>query len=124
MKRSRAVTLALVGLFVWATACHSYKQIEIGELAEHGKVRVTRTGGDRETVHDPRVDADSIKGQVNGKVNRSISLDQVTKLEAVEPYVAGTVFIVLGAVVLAGAIFGVIWCSTQECVSGPLEHSL
>ncbi len=119
MFRNRPVSLALVGLFIWLTACSSYSQIGLAEVADHGKVRVTLTDGERETVRDPWIEADSIRGR-----EAVFALDQVTKLEAVGTNVAGTVFTVFGAVVLAGAIFAFIWCSTHECVSGPLENSL
>jgi len=60
--RNRFVSLLLVGLFVWVTACSSYRQIEVGEVADHGKVRVTLTDGERETIHEPWVEGDSIRG--------------------------------------------------------------
>jgi len=59
--RSRPVSLALVGLFVWVTACTSYRQIEIGEVADHTKVRVTLTDGETETIHEPWVEANSLR---------------------------------------------------------------
>ena len=111
MIRSRPVSLALVGLFVWVTACTSSKQIQLGEVADHGKVRVTTTDGERETVHDPRVEADSIKGRgkmVGGgsrdrvRVPIAIPLDQVVDLEAVGTDEIGTVLTVVG--VFVGAV--------------------
>ena len=78
MYRSRPVSLALVGLFIWLTGCTSYKQIQLSEVSDYGKVRVTRTDGERETFSDPRVEADSIKG----KDSAAISLDQVAEVEA------------------------------------------
>ena len=119
MIRSRPVSLALVGLFVWVTACTSSKQIQLGEVADHGKVRVTTTDGERETVHDPRVEADSIKGRgkmVGGgsrdrvRVPIAIPLDQVVDLEAVGTDEIGTVLTVVGVfvgvvLVLAAVVF-------------------
>ena len=46
MYRNRLVSLVLVGLFVWLTGCSTYTQIAPGEVADHGRVRVTRDGGD------------------------------------------------------------------------------
>ena len=82
MIRSRPVSLALVGLFVWVTACTSSKQIQLGEVADHGKVRVTTTDGERETVHDPRVEADSIKGRARRGGALAVPLQRVLELEA------------------------------------------
>ena len=79
MSRSRPVSLALVGLFVCVTACSTYTQIEIGEVSDHHQVRVTTTDGERETIRDPRVEAESIVGDKA----RAIPLDQVIELEAV-----------------------------------------
>ncbi|MGB5675356.1 MAG: hypothetical protein WBO43_12495 [Gemmatimonadota bacterium] len=103
MYRSRAVSLALVGLFVWVTACTSYKQIEIADVTEHGQVRVTLTDGERETVRDPRVEADSITGlgervrpDVRDRVPLSIALDQVETLEATHVSAVKTVGLAVG----------------------------
>ena len=45
---SRPASLALVGLFIWLTGCTSYKQIQLSEVSDYGKVRVTQTDGERE----------------------------------------------------------------------------
>ena len=49
MLRSRSVSLALVALFVWLTGCTSYSQVEIGDLPQKGKVRVTLNDGERQS---------------------------------------------------------------------------
>jgi len=113
MYRNRPVSLVLVGLFVWVTACTSYTQIELAEVADHGKVRVTLTDGERATIRESRVEADSIKGLAEKNkalgVNQdrapwAIPLDQVAALEAVGTDEVATVFTVLGVVVLVGAV--------------------
>lgn len=111
MKRNRPVSLALVALFLWQTGCTSYKLISVSDVAEHGKVRVTLADGERETLHGPWVDADSIKGQIraggasNQLVDRAIPLEQVAELGALGTNVAGTVTLaVLGAGLLAAVI--------------------
>jgi hypothetical protein len=103
--RSRPVSLALVGLFVWVTACTSYKQIELAEVADHGKVRVTLVDGERETVREPRVEADSIKGfgekvrpDVKDRAPLSISFDQIETLEATHVSAGKTVGLVVGVI--------------------------
>lgn len=111
MIRSHPVLPPLLGLFLSVTACTSYKQIQIGEVADHGKVRVTLADGERETLHGPWVDADSIKGRIRAGrpspqlVDRAIPLDQVAELGAPGTNVAGTVTLaVLGAGLLAAVI--------------------
>jgi len=104
--------LALVGLFIWVTACTSYKQIQLGEIADYGKVRVTTTIGERQTIREPRVEADSIRG----KDAYAIPLDQIAEFEAVSTDEVGTVFTVLGVVVLAGAVvFYFVVCTEEDC---------
>ena len=117
MFRSRAVSLALVALFVWVTACSSYSQIQLSEVADHGKVRVTLIDGERETIHDPWVDADSIKGDDGPPRRRaqSIPLDQVAGVEAVGTNEVGTVFTVLGVGVLMFAAVVAIDCAVEGC---------
>ena len=64
MFRSRPVSLALVGLFVWVTGCTSYRQIALSEINTYEKVRVTTVVGEEETIQYPRIEGDSIRGQV------------------------------------------------------------
>jgi len=115
--RNRPVSLALVGLFVWLTACSTHTQIGIDEIADHGKVRVTRTDGERVTIRDPQVEADSIKGVVKKAgylMPRTIPMDQLAALEAVGTDEAGTVFTVLGVFVGTLLLVGVVTCATSS----------
>ncbi len=100
--------MALVGLFLWVTACTSYKQIELGEVADHGKVRVTLTDGERETIRDPRIVGDLIVG---GGL-KMIPLVQVAELEAVSIDEVGTILTVLAVAVVIGAAVSVIGFAT------------
>jgi hypothetical protein len=109
--RSRTVSLALVGLFVWVTGCSSHTQIELGEVADHGKVRVTLIDGERETIHDPWVEGDSIRSTDAD----AIPLGQVAEFEAVGTDEVGTVFTVLGVSVLALVAFVGIGCAIESC---------
>jgi len=77
--RSRPASLALVGLFVWPTGCSTYTQIEPAEVADHYQVRVTTTDGERQTIKNPRVEAD----RITGENARAIPMDQVAEFEAV-----------------------------------------
>ena len=122
MFRSRPVLLALVGLFVWVTGCRSYSQIELSEVADHGKVRVTLTDGENATIRDPRVEADSIKGLAENNKALGVSqdrapwaipLDQVAALEAVGTDDVGTVFTILGLAALVTVIACAAACEIQ-----------
>ncbi len=120
MYRSRSVSLALVGLFIWVTGCQTYTQIEIGEVADHGKVRVTKTDGERETLRAPRVEADSIKGLgkkvgvgISDRLPLAIPLDSVHELEAVGTNAAGTVLFVIGVVVGSVVAIWAIGCAAS-----------
>ena len=99
------VSLALVGLFVLVTACTSYSQIEIGEVPDHGKVRVTMADGERETIRDPLFVGDTLK---SGDVD--YPMDQVTEVEAVGTNVVGTVAVVVGALVVSFFAVGLAIC--------------
>ena len=100
MFRSRLVSLTLIGLLVWVTGCTSYKQIKLGEVADHEKVRVTTTDGERETVHDPRVETDSIRG----KDSKAIPLDQVSKVQAMRTDWVFTGLFIGGVALVVGLI--------------------
>ena len=121
MFRSRSVSLALIGMFVWLTACTSYKQIQVADVADHKKVRVTTTDGQRETMHNPRVEADSIKGHTNKGVEsadwvaQAIPVQQVVELEAVGTNTASIVLLFIGfaAVIFFGV--AVAACNGFEC---------
>jgi hypothetical protein len=72
------------------TACTSYKQIELVEVAHHDWIQVTTADGKSRDVLDPIVDADSIRGLVQiGRTAAgsrespwSVALDQVTEIKA------------------------------------------
>ena len=111
MFRNRVLSLALFGLFIWVTACSSYKQIELSEVAEYGKVRVTLTGGERETFADPRVEADSLKG----KDAAAIPLDQVAEVEAKKKDLASTLVLVgVGVALVTVITLRIAECATNS----------
>ncbi len=117
MKR-RVVSLVLAGLLVWVTGCTSYTQIQQDEVADHGKVRFTTADGERETLHNPRVEADSLKGHVNRGVEqeaRTIPLDQLVRLEAASPNTAGTVLLTVGSLGVVFLVVAVAQCNGFEC---------
>jgi len=110
--RNRSVSLALVGLFAWATACTSYRQIEFDEVADHGKVRVTRVGGDRQTFYEPWLEADSIKGRARRGAALAVPLQRVLELEAVGTDEVGTVILI---VVLFGGVAATAVAASSTC---------
>jgi hypothetical protein len=114
VKGSRPVSLALVGLFVWVTGCTSYKQIELAEVADYGKVRVTLTDGERLDLYKPAVVSDSIhywkkklpSSPYYPEPVYSIPLDQVSAVEGEYTNVAQSIGVgVLSAAVVVGLIF-------------------
>ena len=102
MYRSRAVSLALVGLFVWLTACTTWKEIEISQLADHDRVRVTTMDGECLEVREPLVQTDSIVGHV-GEALTAIPLNDVGTVEANQFSGNKTVALVIFTPVLAAA---------------------
>jgi hypothetical protein len=106
--RSRPVSLALVGLFVWVTGCSTHTQIGIDEIADHGKVRVTLIDGERETIHDPWVEGDSIRSEDA----EAIPLGHVTGVDAVGTNEVGTVLVVGAGIFL---VVMIIACAVEGC---------
>ena len=111
MFRNRPVSLALVGLFVWVTACASYKQIEPAEVADYDEVRVTFSEGEQLVLSGVTVEGDSIhywqKAEESAQysaVRVSAPLDQVVEAEA-----AGTSYVF-------GVVVGVVIVSLVICV--------
>ena len=122
--RNRTVSLAVVGLLVWVTACTSYRQIEIGEVADHDKVRITTTDGEALDYYDPRVEADSIKGRghKDGEMLFALPLNRVSEVEVGGDEPAKTAMLVIGVIGGAAllAFLGYwIGCSASDsCLGG------
>ena len=111
MIRSRSVSLALTCLFVWVTACSSYKQIQVADVADHKKVRVTTTDGQRETIDHPRVESDSIKG----KDSESLPLAEVSEVESARFAWLATALVIAAVAVPVGLITArVVECATNQ----------
>ncbi len=117
MFRNRAVSLVLVGLFVWVTGCSSYSQIELGEVADHGKVRVTLTDGAQRDIYRATVEADSLKGRLDSEDTavHGIPLDQVSVVEVGGSDAAKTFLVVLGVTV--GALLAAAAIYSASCES-------
>jgi hypothetical protein len=116
--RCRPVSVALLGLLLWTTACTSYKQIELPEVADHAKVRVTLTDGERFVVYEPALAADSIhyweREADRPQRVHTIPLDQVSVLEARQGDVLKTLGLTVGVMALiVGA--SLLACSDGGC---------
>jgi len=110
MSRSRTLSLVLIGLLVSVTACYNYDRITPAEVGYHGKIRVWTVSGEREVIHDPRVEGDSIKG----KDAAPVSLFHIAEIEAMDLNVGGTVLVV-GTVVLGAVAVGVLVADLVSC---------
>jgi hypothetical protein len=78
------------------TACTSYREIEIGQILEQEKVRVTTTDSEHYEVQWPGVYGDTIRGPAP---QPRIPLDEVEKLEVQYTDAAETAALVLGILV-------------------------
>ena len=125
MFRNRPVSLALVGLFVWVTACTSYKQIEVAQVADYGKVRVTFADGERIVLREVEVAEDSIhywrKAEPTSHYSDvwvSSPLDQVAVVEGRQGDTRKTAMLVVMSFVGGVALLAVI-CSSGDGCYGP-----
>lgn len=122
MFRSRFVSMVLVVLFIWQTGCTYYSQVEIGDLPQRGKVRVTLSDGERQSVYDPWMDGDDLRGwrtkAGNGEAELSsdgdiiFKLDSVSSIETRHTSMGKTVGLVLLMVVAATA--GIAYASLES----------
>ena len=124
MDRSRPVSLVLVGLLVWLTACTSYKQVGSVEVADYGKARITLDDGSQFVVAHPQIEADSLVGfkadswSAERKVYTEdvrVALRQVETLEASHTSAGKTVGLVVGIFVGVLLIGSLIYAATDPC---------
>ena len=120
--RCRPVSVALLGLFLWTTACSSYSQIEPGEVSDHDHVRVIMTDGVRYDLYDPVVEADSVRGREEAQTAPdypypllAIPLDQVSTLEGSHGDTLATVGLTVGLVVGVLGVLMLVECSGGGC---------
>jgi hypothetical protein len=122
MLRSRGVSLLLVGLFLCVTACTTYTQIEVGEVADHGKVQVTTIDGAKHKFYEPAVEADSIRGRIKESARIGgdrwsdsvvvIPLENVAEIAVVGTDEVATVILI---VVLFGGIAATAVAASNTC---------
>jgi hypothetical protein len=76
------LSVALVAVFIWGTACTAYTQILPGDVAGYDNVRVYLTDGSEEELLDPTVTADTLRGYPTEGVGQvSIPLKQVKEIQ-------------------------------------------
>jgi hypothetical protein len=106
---------------VWVTACHSYTQIEPGEVADHGKARVTLDDGSRFVVAHPQIEADSLVGCKAMSWDRRqkvytdsvrVALDQVGTLESSHVSAGKTVGLVVGLIAGVFLVAGIAFAAS------------
>ena len=102
MIRNRPVSLALATLFLWQTGCSSWQEIQIGELPEQDRVRVTSVSTGSTEIREPRVESDSIKGTVGDRVY-AIPLAGVETIETRKHSPSKTAILFGGAMVFTVA---------------------
>ena len=126
MHRSRPVSLALAGLFVWLTGCTFHTQIELDQVADNDHIEMTMIGGGRTEMRRATIESDSIRGQIR-QASRiggpawgdtvAVSLSEVENIVAIESDTAGTVGLVVGiplALLLIGVVAYEISCSGSD----------
>lgn len=107
MFRSRAVSLALVGLFVWLTACYKWVPLEPPYAplqGEYSELRITQEDGEQVVLEDPRLEADSHLMGTASDPERvvAIPIDSVQKIEKRDGN--NEVGLVIGLVAVVGMI--------------------
>ena len=117
MFRNRPVSLALVGLFVWSSACTKWVPMEPPypqSLEEYGKLQITNERGVPVVFREPYLQGDSVRGTVvtsywergdlkHTEATAAIPMDSVRKIEKRGTDAAAT----LAAILIPGLILGV-----------------
>jgi len=106
VKRSRPASLALVGLFLWVSACTSYKHVD-PPFAGHKTIRVTKTDGSDWNLSQPRLEADSLIGKLDHGGWVAIPIDQVADTwvgGTNEEGTIGVIVLVFAGIALAGLV--------------------
>ncbi len=118
MYRSRPVSLGLVGLFLWSSACTKWVPLEPPYpqwLEEYGKLQITNERGVPVVFREPQLKGDSVWGTVvtshweHGDLKHServaaIPVESVQKIEKRGSDAATTITLWVGVGLLAGLI--------------------
>ena len=119
MKRSRPVSLALVGLFLWVTGCTRYQEIEFPDVVAYDEVRVTTKDLNRRLLFEPSLDGDELRGYSSrdtaaGEEQWVIPVDGVARIEARQDDTAGTVVLaMLGLGLVVAVVATVDWDNSE-----------
>jgi len=100
VKRSRYVSLALVGLFLWGTACTRYQEVGLPAVVAYDEVRVTTKDRDKTLLFAPSVEGDELRGYssrdaIANEEQRAIPIDAVARIEARQDDTVGTAALAL-----------------------------
>ena len=119
MKRATSAALLQVLSLVWLTGCTAYTPIDVSEIGNHDRVRVTLTDGNRRDVYDPVLQDDTIRGLVQTgrsasgtqEAPWSVELDRVREVEGSVNSNTGSLFFVLGIAAFAAIAVGSAVCA-------------
>lgn len=110
MIRQRINAAVLTSLLLLTTACTSYNPIVASNVGEYSRVRVGLANGQRMTVRDPVLVADTLRGTDSQRV--SIPMDDVRWVKGVGTNGGATLLTVLGVTVVAlTAVMAISICS-------------
>jgi hypothetical protein len=117
MSRTRPAAFALLWVFLFGTACTSYRQIQLADVVDYDEVQVTTEDGIRRMFIDPSLEPDSLRGYLNEEAvaldeTWAVPLDAVSEVKTRQPdnvETAGTV-ILAGAGILVVAV--AVWAMT------------
>lgn len=114
-RRTRAIAVVL--LLAYLPACSSWRVENVSPQAlieaEHpAQVRVLRTNGAKQILHQPAITGDTLRGSVR---EPPIPLANVHAIETRHRDAGKTVLLVVGIVVLSGITAAAIVCSASDC---------
>jgi hypothetical protein len=113
MLQGRPVSFVFAGFIVLMTGCTSYQRIEVEQVPNFDRVRVTTTDLDRKQLIEPSLKVDSLRGYLSDE-DRTVGrewatpIDLVSEVEAKQANTVGTVSLVALGVGLAAAIISVV----------------
>ena len=114
----RRVILSLT-LVAFLSACHKWVPLYTQAITEEepGTVRVTLADNSRVVLKEPHISGDSLIAFEEGKEPQTVALplEDLQRVEEKRANTPATVFLILGAAVLAFFALGVIACSGGAC---------
>ena len=116
--RSRPISMMLVGLFLWSSACTKWVPLEPPYAplqGDYDKLQITREGGSQVVLKEPRLESDSVWGTVvsshwdRGDLKHTehdtvIPIESVVKIEKRGTDALATVGLAVGIIGVVGLI--------------------